>query len=535
MPSSNDSPVKMRNAAKATYEAEVYRFKAAKMADINAGKLPSIRAEFDVLDTNKNGGKRRKSRIETEGEEKYSLTAQKRLHSINFLRDAERNFAPIRGMLKQFKINVLGPGVKLRLNLEDVALGKAIASWFNGIYSKNCDARDDMNLSELAGLTLTSYKREGDIGVWFDGDGKLVFFESDQFTEVTKSDWDKQLEWVEKIVVIEGGKTVEKTIPLKQEQGVVYDSYGRRKAYIVTAKRGVTSAKLSEVSIIPASEFRLIKSSYRHNQFRGVSELLPILADCLDLYEMRASEIQTAKKTAKTAGAITKTGAAADGFSASGTDVEGLLTTPVPSTGKSTYESYEALCGGFIEYLEPGEKFELYSNDRPNNGLNDFFSFVLTGAGSALGLAKTYSSLDCEKSYFAARGDMLLTWSMYYVEQKFLERHFFDWVGERAITFHAAKMGWKLPENWQSKLSWIFPAMPLLDEKKAADTNALNLDNLLVDYSELLGPDWKEKLDARKEQEAYIAGLGLARVNAVTGGGTAPLVDTENKDITQNE
>lgn len=561
-PSSKPSATKQRNEAKAQYEAEVYRFRAKKLASINA--------EFDALDPNKSTGKRRAARIETESDERFSLTAQKRLKSVNYTRDSERNFAPVKAMLRQISTNVIGTGVKLRLNLSTpatvekplpkaragmldrivsrfrrpvkaavipddplVALGNEIASWFNSTYAKECDGRSDLNLAEQAALVLKSFIREGDAGVYFHSDGKLYYFESDQFVEIVKSEWDKQTLWVEDVVAVEGGKTVTKKLPLLQEQGVIYNRLGKVIAYSVSAKRGISSAKLAEVSIIPVSEFRLIKSSYRLNQLRGVSELLPCVADCLDLYAMRASEIQSAKATAQRAITITKVGALEDSLMRSGTDTEGLGNPIAPASGvPQTYEALEEYAGGMVEYLEPGESAELLKNDRPNNGLKDFFGFVLGGAGASIGLAKTYVDLNCEKSYFAARGDMLLTWQMFYVLQKFMERHFFDWIAEKAIEYFAPQMGWTLPENWQAKISWIFPTMPLLDEKKKADTDALNLDNLLTDYSELLGPDWREKLAQRKEQEDYLATLGLARINKTTGGGAPEIIDageTENE------
>jgi capsid protein len=307
---------------------------------------------------------------------------------------------------------------------------------------------------------------------------------------------------------------------------------GRRKAFVVSAKHGQSTVKLTEATIVPATSFKLIKAVFRLNQIRGVSELLPILNDALDLYELRASELQSAKLASKYAGAITKQNALEASILRSGVDAEGLLDAPVAAGAQNTYEAFEQLSGGFFEYLEPGEKVEFFNSNRPNNGLKDFFSFVLTGAGASWGIAKTYTSLDCEKSYFAARGDMLLTWATFYVEQKFMERHFFDWIGARAIAFAAKSKGWKLDEGWQSKMSWIFPTMPLLDELKAANTNAANLDNLLTDFSELLGPDWQDKLRQRSEQDKFLKGIGLSRVHAVTGGTNIDTKKETEKDTT---
>jgi capsid protein len=382
---------------------------------------------------------------------------------------------------------------------------------------------------------LKSTIREGDCGVYFGSDGKLYYFESDQFVEINKADWVKQADWTEDVVTVEGGKAVTKKLPLLQEQGVIYNRLGKVLAHSVSAKRGISSAKISDVTIIPVSEFRLIKSSYRLNQLRGVSELLPCIADCLDLYAMRASEIQSAKLASKYAIAIQKAGALEDSIMRAGTDAEGLLDAPAKATAQGTYESFDELTGGFTEYLEPGESANLLKNERPNNGLKDFFGFVLGGAGAGVGLSKTYTDLNCEKSYFAARGDMLLGWQTFMVFQKFMERHFFDWVAEKAIEFFAPQMGWKLPENWQAKMSWIFPSMPLLDEKKKADTDASNLDNLLTDYSELLGPDWQDKLAQRQAQEYYLKSIGLARVNKTTGGSPVETTDTTIIDEATNE
>ena len=465
--------------------------------------------------------KRRKTEIETQNEEQI-LRPTDRFKAINLARDLERNFTNGKNLIRQLKVNVVGAkGGKVRLKT-DTDFDKQAADWFNSDWAKNCDSRDDNHFNDFLKLIVASVAREGDCLAVFDDinedDGKLIFYEADQLVSVDASDWEKQTEWVEKVKV---GKET-KTIPLKQESGVVYNSFGRVVAYIVTAKRGLQTAKITDVTILAAGSAKLLKSTWRFNQLRGTGDMITASADLQDIYEMRAKELQSAKVAASFAAAVQKKDAVMDAVLRGGNNPEDLLSSG--SSGSSSaaknYEALEALTGGYMEYLEPGEEIKILDHNRPNINGKEFFDFVNGSAGSAFGLSKTYSSLQVESSYTAFRGDMLLSWATFYDLQKWLERKFCDWVAKKAINWAIRKGILKnAPDGWERSISWIWPVMPQVDPVKDSNAKNNNIKNAYTTLEDELGPDWKEKIDSAAEQLNYAKekGIPLSAYETVAG------------------
>ena len=481
-------------------------------------KLSRIKNKYDATDS-ANEKKRRRAEIEFQGEDQLHNNYS-RLKGINIARDLERNFTNARNLLKQFKLNVIGSDVKIKINTENDNINNAYADWFNGYYAKNCDSRDDMPLTEIAQTIIATVKRDGDILVVFDDfdrdDGRQIFFEADQICNVDAGQWSRQKNWTE---VVNGER-----VPLIQENGVVTDSKGRTVAYIASSKRGCAVVDMSEASIFPTSVCKLIKSPTRFNQKRGIGELLTAANDLEDIYEMRAKELQSAKVASSIAGVVKKRDGIEDAMLSSGIAADDVLDTADPGSAATTelknYERFESLTGGFMEYLEDEDDFKILDFNRPNINAKDFFEFVLCSAGSALGLSKSYATLTPAGSYTAFRGDMLLAWTQFYSDQKFMERRYFDWLAKKAISW-AIRKGKLLRSNldWSNKISWQFPKMPQVDPLK--ETNALNnaIKAGFTDFSEILGQNWKNKWSkfANQLQEARELELPLSVFETVSG------------------
>jgi len=497
-------------------------------------KLKQMRGKYDAVVPNADK-RRRKTEIETLPEEQI-LKPTDRMKAINLARDLERNFTNGKSIMRQLKLGVVGAkGGKIRLKTGDSEADKNAAQWFNSIWSKNCDSRDDAHFNDFLKLALASAVREGDCLAVFDDfdmdDGKLLFFEADQLVSVDSSDWEKQTDWTETALV--GGKT--KEVPLRQESGVIYDSKGRVKAYIVTAKRGLQTAKLADCTILPAGVAKLLKAPWRFNQLRGVGDMLTAAADLQDIYEMRAKELQSAKVAASMAAAIQKKDATMEAILRGGNSPDAILsgTGSAASSEVKNYEALEALTGGYMEYLEPGEEVKILDHSRPNINAKEFFEFVNGSAASAFGLASTYANLKVSSSYTAFRGEMLITWETFYDWQKWLERRFCDWVGVKALAW-AVRKGQlpTLPLGWESTISWSWPRMPQVDPEK--DCNATNnaIKNGYSGFEDELGPDWKEKIDARAEQLTYAKDKGLPLSAYETAAGAITEQSQQNKNAT---
>lgn len=460
-------------------------------------------------DATKTSVKRRQPKRETKGESDiYSM--RERWKGCAVGRDLERNYSPAKAILHQMRMNVVGSLGKIQVNIKG---GDEASSWFNSVWAKDCDYRDDNHFSVILQNVVASVIREGDLLVVFDDNvtrddsGKLLHWESDQIIPLTEAEFDKS----------EYGKNGN-----VQDNGIIRDRLGKILYYICTGKRGLTSLdSIADATIYPREIARLVKNPWRLNQGRGVPSLITSATNFVDLYEILSKELQTAKVAASLAGYTKRSDAVAD-WDNPGGGLEFLPENAGKSAGEvasesagggdaPNYERFESLTGGLWEYLDAGDEVSLLDINRPNVHLPEFIESVLGFSGASLGMAKAYTMLKAENSYTAFRGDMILTWaSAFYPMQKWLERTYADWVAVKALGWAQRKKIIKpLKEGWEQSISWLFPRMPSVDELKESNAEAQKIKNGTTDYAELLGPSWAEKLKALADQLDYARELNL--------------------------
>ena len=479
----------------------------------------TIKSEYDVL---KSGKLRRTPKREMTPESGiYGM--QKRVLGTNIGRDLERNHAPARGILHQFRMNVVGSLGKLQVNCDG---GDAAAEWFNQEWAKDCDFRDDLHWSVFLQNVVAAVQREGDLLTVFDDElvedsGKLLTWEADQILPVTD-------DVLGKIGYPDA----------KQDNGILRDEWGRVLAYIATGQHGKTILDdVKDATIWKREHARLARNPWRLNQGRGVPTIITAAASFLDVYEMLARELQTAKKAATDYAYVTREEAVDDwndpgtkpevlaendGKTATTTDAEGANSADSPDA--RNYESLEAFTGGYMDYGAKGDVVNFPPANRPNARMIEFIESVHCHAGAAFGLARAYSLLRADTSYTAFRGDMIMSWQgAFYPTQKWLERTVADWVGVKALGWAQRRGKIKeLPARWDRALSWKWPTMPEVDELDAQNALAQALKNGATDYAAILGPDWRKRLEGLAEQLDVIRALALPLgVLEMKSGGTA--------------
>jgi len=492
------------------------------------GRATTIKNEYDVLRSNK---LRRTPQAERK-DEAAIYKPSNRAKGSNIGRDLERNYASARGIIHQFRMNVVGSLGKLQVNVDG---GKEASDYFNGTWAKDCDFRDAMHFSTVCQNVVAAIMREGDmLAVFDDGliddSGKLLMWETDQIVPVSEA--------LLKSRFPQEGVT--------QDGGIVRDKWGRILAYTVTGKHGLSQITedtdltvwLKENAVMPRDPWRL-------NQGRGVPPMLTASASLIDLYEMLARELQTAKKAASDYAYVKRTDAV-DDWDAPGTTPELLpensgkdATAVADETGgggtNQNYESLEAFTGGYTDYGQPGDEVSFPPVNRPNVHMAEFIDAVLCHAGAAFGLARAYAMLRADSSYTAFRGDMIMTWQgAFYPMQKWLERAFADWVAVKALTWAQRKGLIKpLPQGWEQTLSWQWPRMPEVDTAKQQNAIATAIKNGVTDWSQLIGPDWQRHFDALGEQIRYAKEQGIPLSNMETKSGG--VVTTEETDKTEGQ
>ena len=502
-----------------------------------AEKRAAIVAKYDATESNT----MRRQPVREMADEDGIYTQQKRVLGTNIGRDLERNYSPARSILHQFRMNVVGALGKLQVNVEN---GDEAAKWFNSTWAKDCDYRDPgTHFSTVLQNVVASVLREGDVLSLVDdagmidgerGSGKLLHWESDQIVPLS-----------------EQGLRTKGYANATQENGILRAKWGKVEGYVVTGKRGVTVVEAEDATVWKPEDARLVKNPWRVNQGRGIPSLLTSATNFLDLYEILAKELISAKRATQIAGFVERSDAVTDWDapstgaghlpenslkSAATTAAEGANDT---ANDSENYERFEALTGGIFEYGAKGDKITFPDIPRPNVRLAEFIEAVLGYAGASMGLASAYTLLKAQGSYTAFRGDMILSWVTFKATQKWLERQYADWVAVKVLTWaQREKKITTLAKGWEQQLSWQWPQMPEVDELDAENATAQALKNGTTDYAALLGPDWETRLEALAEQINVIRKLGIPlSVLELKSGGAAdnPKKDGEKPTNTETE
>lgn len=461
-----------------------------------------LKASYDAISENHRKG-RQQPAIEMIGEDAH-LRPWDRLKAIARGRDLYRNSSAVRGMFNQLLLNILGTHPKLMLHSGDEKWDATASRWFNSDFARNCDGRGERHLADLNASALLATWLCGDVLMLFDrtgiipgADGRLVFFEADQMPSIDDGDWKAHKDVAATALGVPADE-------LLQSDGVIYSKWGRTLGYVVVSEYGRPVVKLEEATILPATEATLLYSCWRPNQRRGSADILPIANDMTDLHEIRQALLARMKAQSYLALKVKKRDSDMVSIGRTDSSDKGSSVTVDDPTksGHRNYANYEKLSRGAIEYLEPDEDVETLSLPGDIPDAEALASMVSVSAGFALGLTRLFAVGKADASYSASRAEGNLAEAHFAVAQKRTERYLLDWQASRAIAW-AIDAG-KLPAGpagWESVLDWRgWPALKPLDPNQEANALRTRLAIGATDWSEILGPDWREKLTALGEQ-----------------------------------
>ncbi len=484
----------------------------ARLATARAQRRLDVRADYDAVDDAADN-KRRKAKVSRKSEAEI-LTDRKFRKGLSLTRDMLRNYGAAVGLDTQRRNQVVGIGPGLSLHgIDEEQADEADRFWRR--WCKSCDAIDDKPFAEIVANLVTELGTDGGsllaVDTFDRNDGRLLIYSTDMLCQIDPDDWKKKRhEWKERRVDDDGRR---KRIPMRQERGLVFDRRGRVVAYIVNTQRK-SVAKFDECLIIPRETARLWKVTRSNQQFLPIPQYLPILSELEDTYEMRAAELQTAKKGAAQYAWISSESLEdnADIDIGEGTlSVEDEAAT-TSATKTENYEAVEQLTGGYTDYIDPGDTVNLAEIDRPNMDVAAFGHDCTEVAGAALGMARSYARYNVDGSYTSFRGESIMSWTSFEILQKSLERRVLDWLVLRVFTW-AIRTGrlWATgaPMDWQDGIAWHWPEQPKLDPAKEHESDRASLKNGSTDFARLLGPQWRKRLAAYAEQIEFIRSLGL--------------------------
>lgn len=493
---------------------------------------------YRAIQTMRNGA-RRQVAAETRNEDREHLNGFDRLTAIAMGRDLNRNSSKAITLLNQRATLTVGE-VKAQFNSSDADWNKLANRYFNTTFARDCYYRSPEHLEQIAEWVELAKLREGDILVVFDdflmNSGKLLLWEADQLVTVDPGDWAKQEIWCD---VVDG-----KSVPMFQENGVIVDQFGRVAAYAVIRNnpadrrdRGMMTARIDRVTFIPADSARLVRNTFRPGQVRGVPVMLPVSDDLADIEDMAKSELSTARCRSKMMAFVKHSAEELEQverqafINAMRGRLEGNSEEAPEVVERKRYTALENAVGGVVEYCEEGDQIDLPAIDRPNLDVATFFHFMGDGAGAALGLAQGYSRMAVSSSYTAHRGETCMTFRHILREQKKHEHDWLDWLAIKVVGFAVA--AGKLPAGpggWENAVSWRMPTPDVIDPQKEAAADQQNMKNGKKNLLDIVGPDWKEKLDQTAEILQYARSKGIPLAMFETVAGAAVEIEKSNKE-----
>ena len=167
-----------------------------------------------------------------------------------------------------------------------------------------------------------------------------------------------------------------------------------------------------------------------------------------------------------------------------------------------------AAAGTIYQVMPENYRIEMLKTERPNPNMPDFISWLAGRSAAPFGLTKQFATLQSTGADY--RAEQLMSWPAFYDAQKFLEQ-ICDWTVYR-WSLWASKRGLvKKPlDIEQMKLvDWSWPSMEDIDEVAHQNAIEKKLRNMTATYSEILGSDWKEKLEQTAYEHAWMKEHGI--------------------------
>ena len=274
------------------------------------------------------------------------------------------------------------------------------------------------------------------------------------------------------------------------------------------------------------------RNVFRVAQGRGVAPTATSLATMIDLEDLCGFELAAAKKNAQTLATVTEESSSQDGEVTlpsafdKDTDFESMTDAEIQEAVKAAEAVAQptmsldrvASAGVIYQVLPENYKMNLLDTKHPNANVMEFINWLATKASAPFGLSKQFATNQPTGADY--RANQLFSERALKEAQKFLEG-INDWVMYRWAIWANKKGHISIdPTAFIDKVDWAWPSLEELDENAHEQANAQKLRNLTGSYKDILGPDWKSKLETVREEIDWCKSNNLPHpaFNLISGG-----------------
>ena len=406
-------------------------------------------------------------------------------------RDLERNNDIAKSVILAFERNVVGRGFNLQARSGDDELNRLIEKKFKTwCRARNCDISGKLSLKEMLKLAVRRPIVDGDIFFRkvYDSAASIPF--KLQILEPDQLDTSVQFG--------ENGNRV--------KSGIEVDTFNKPVAYWFYKDLPDNYYYSFESIRIPAREIIHLHTLARSTQVRGISALASSMESIRDAGEYLEAERVKARIAACFAIFVKHEANSGSPYAR----VNGMKS--------ENGQKIDMLEPGIVEHLLPGQSIEVANPGNIPTNTKDFVEQNQRLVGSGQGLSYEMVSRDVSKvSYSSARQGLLEDRKTFEPIQDWLIEHFCyevytEW-------FISAVLAGELPIKnfWQKKDDylehvWIPPGWTWIDPLRDVTASEKELNNNLATLEQICaeqGLDWREVVDQRAREKAYLKEKGL--------------------------
>ena len=438
------------------------------------------------------------------------LDKNKRARLLDLTRNLVRNSSLFNTILGQMTTNVVSTvGGKVVLSLPNESANKSLKSAFKS-YTRNVDFFTCDTFNHLLKRVLREYVIGGDVVLIFDDglvedSGKVLVFESNEIVNVS-----------ENVIEEKYGKGS------WCSNGKVYSPNGRHIGTVVSK-----SQKGCGDNVDPSKCFFLKKdpngNAMDNNWFhfssnwregRGVSQAASAIATIHQLEDLVQSELLASRRNAQIFCWLTQKpedqeeivpsnfeipGGADSVSNMSDDEIAQIVKSEIEEEDVRTIQFNRAKENSIVyEALPEGFDAKQLQMNHPNNNIQVMVDWLANRCASSMGLSKVFATGNPEDGNW--RSNQLFSYPAVLEFQKDLEQ-ICDWLFNRFVVWATRKGIIKtyLSEDYMDYVGWQWKGIDSLDPVANENAIELQLKNMTKTYKDILGTDWKEKL----QQSAY--------------------------------
>ena len=296
---------------------------------------------------------------------------------VTLIREArwlEENSSIIKSILRKYRTFSVGR-LQYVARTSNEAVNKQIGAYVER-WMANADASQRHHFRTLAGLGVTSMKRDGDIGF-------IVLEEPMTPLEQMMMVFPIRIQAIEAdrigSIVNREGLDTRPFKPLKKNEqdfsGVVVNGAGKPIRYRIY-NRSRTGEMMTPALEVPAQDFLHLFDPTRLDSYRGFSVFDAAVTDIKDLMEILACEKMSVKMLSSISGVVNNSDGSAD------QDVS----LDISHDYNPDADRLKKIEPGTIEYLAEGESFNPVESNRPSPTFNGFLDSLIRNCGMATNL-----------------------------------------------------------------------------------------------------------------------------------------------------